>query len=325
MNSTRLLGSQWQRGVAVRAWSPSEFSSSASDEALRALKKTGSTTAVFIVPWYMADPTSTALGRGPETPTDSSLRHAIATAKRLRLAVVLKPHVEVLDGTFRGAIEPTSVSAWFVAYRAFVHHYANLARTSRARLFVVGTELTSMSRYSAEWRKVIAGTRARFPGRLTFAANHLAGARQIEFWDALDYVGIDAYMPLATADPNPTVEALVAAWNQFTDEHGVTHRYVDEIATLRRQTGRPVLFTELGYRSAPGTAARPWEWTSSQAGAQEPQARAYEAAFRVWSKVSWLHGIYWWDWHAGAFDPTDSGYNPRGKLAEGVLRRWHSG
>jgi hypothetical protein len=133
MSSTARLVWHWQRGAAVRAWSPGEFSSFESDAALRALKRTGTTTAVFIAPWYMARPASTTLGRGPETPTDGSLRHAIAEAKALGLAVVIKPHVEVLDGTFRGAIAPASVSAWFSAYRDFLQHYADLARTSRAR------------------------------------------------------------------------------------------------------------------------------------------------------------------------------------------------
>jgi hypothetical protein len=308
----------------VRAWSPDEFSSSASDRALRALRATGTTTAVLIVPWYMPESTSSTLGRGPETPTDSALRHAIGEARRLGLAVVLKPHVEVPDGTFRGAIEPASVSRWFAAYRTFVHHYADLARTGGARLFVAGTELTSMSHHTGQWRQVVAGIRSRFPGRLTFAANHVAAARRIEFWDALDHVGIDAYMPLATSDPNPTVEDLVGAWRQFTDTAGVTHRYVDEIAALHKRTRRPVLFTELGYRSALRAAEKPWEWSRPLPGTQEPQARAYEAAFRVWSRVPWFHGIFWWDWHAGSFDPADSGYSPRGKQAEAVLRAWHA-
>jgi hypothetical protein len=322
MSSTARLVWHWQRGVAVRAWSPGEFSSFESDAALRALKRTGATTAVFIVPWYMARPTSTTLGRGPETPTDGSLRHAIAEAKALGLAVVLKPHVEVLDRTFRGAIAPASVSAWFSAYRDFLQHYADLARTSSARLVVIGTELTSMSRHTAQWRELVARVRARFPGRLTFAANQLAGASKIEFWDALDYVGIDAYMPLAANNPNPTVEELVHAWTEFRDETGVRHHYLDQIGALQRRTRKPVLFTELGYRSGLGTAARPWDWDSPLVAAQQPQARAYEAAFRVWSKVPWFRGIYWWDWHAGSFDRADSGYNPRGKSAERVLRAW---
>ena len=191
-------------------------------------------------------------------------------------------------------------------------------------MVVVGTELTSMSRYEDQWRDVIAGVRGRFPGRLSFAANQIHGAHEVTFWDALDYIGIDAYMPLATEDPNPTVDELIAAWRSFTDVDGGVHRYVDEIAALHASYGRPVLLTELGYRSSEGTAARPWEWRADLgAVAQEPQARAYEAALEVWSRTPWLHGIYWWDWHAGWSDPNDSGYNPRGKLAEGVMRAWN--
>jgi hypothetical protein len=156
-----------------------------------------------------------------------------------------------------------------------------LARTSGARLVVIGTKLMSMSRHTAQWRELVARVRAPFPGRVTFAANQLAGASKIAFWDALDYVGIDAYMPLAANNPNPTVDELVRAWTEFRDETGVRHHYLDQIGALQRRTRKPVLFTELGYRSGLGTAARPWDWDSSLVAAQEPQARAYEAAFRV--------------------------------------------
>jgi hypothetical protein len=312
----------WQSGASVRAWTPPEFSSRASDDALRALRDTGTTTAVLIVPWYMATATSTALTRGAETPTDSSLRHGIAQARRLGMRVVLKLHIDVVDGCFRGAIAPASVDQWFTSYRRFLEHYTELARQARVSALVIGTELTSMSRYTPRWRRLVAGARVRFPGQLTFAANQIEGAESVRFWDALDYLGIDAYMPLATnEDVSPSVDQLVSAWTSFTHK-GTRRHYYHEIASLHERTGKPVLFTELGYRSALGCAIEPWDWQSTRAAAQEEQAHAYEAAYRVWSGVPWLDGIYWWDWHAGEYDPADSGYNPRGKLAEAVMHAW---
>ena len=124
------------------------------------------------------------------------------------------------------------------------------------------------------------------------------------------------------AEGSSRTQELARAWTEFRDETGVTHHYFHRIRSLQRRTRKPVLFTELGYRSALGAAARPWDWNSRLVADQEPQARAYEAAFRVWSKVPWFRGIYWWDWHAGSFDRTDGGYNPRGKSAERVLRAW---
>ena len=56
------------------------------------------------------------------------------------------------------------------------------------------------------------GVRARFGGRLTYAANHIDGANSLGFWDALDYIGIDAYEPLSWSDPNPSTETLAASW-----------------------------------------------------------------------------------------------------------------
>jgi hypothetical protein len=38
------------------------------------------------------------------TPTDDAVRHAIATAKAAGMAVALKPHVDSLDGVWRGEI-----------------------------------------------------------------------------------------------------------------------------------------------------------------------------------------------------------------------------
>jgi hypothetical protein len=53
------------------------------------------------------------------------------------------------------------------------------------------------------------------------------------------------------------------------------------------------------------------------------QADCYEAAFEAWSKeTTWMQGIFWWNWPVPA--PGDTGYTPRNRLAEDVLRTWFS-
>ena len=65
----------------------------------------------------------------------------------------------------------------------------------------------------------------------------------IQFWDALDWIGIDAYFPLATAeDPAPPLRQLEAAWNSRMD----AIRSWRESASL---TDKPLVFTEVGYPS----------------------------------------------------------------------------
>lgn len=85
----------------------------------------------------------------------------------------------------------------------------------------------------------------RYDGPLTFAANWVDGAKSVEFWDQLDLIGIDAYMPLMTEDrSNPPVEALVEAWKP----------YQVRMKALAKKWGLPITFTELGYQSRLGTA-----------------------------------------------------------------------
>jgi hypothetical protein len=310
----------WHRGANVTAWDPDAYASATAADALAALRATGTDRAALVPTWYMARATSSEIHADPSlTPTDTALRTAARTARSLGMRVVIKPHIDVHDGTFRGDIAPASRSRWWHAYRVMLRHYAELAQQEGAAMLEVGTELTSMSADERQWRALIADVRARFTGKLTFAANWIDGARVIRFWDALDAIGIDAYMPLIADDPDPSVARLARAWKD--------RGYVAQLQALSRRHRRPVLFTELGYRSRRGTAASPWEWSDAGgAVAQEPQARAYEAAFQVFARRPWFHGIYWWDWSAQGWNAEvgDGSHRFAGKKAEAVVRSWYS-
>lgn len=301
----------------VTAFVPKLYSSRTATRSLEALRRTGTTHAVVVPHLFMAAPTASSVApSATATASDDDLLRVAATARSLGMRVVVKPHIEVADGSFRGRIAPVSPQTWFASYTTIIERYAELAERMGAETLVVGTELSSMSGYEQAWRDVIAAARARFSGRLTFAANWIAGARLVGFWDALDYIGVDAYMPLAAGqDPNPPVQQLVTAWEP----------YVRQLDELRRAYRRPVLFTELGYQSRLGTARRPAEVGGSGQVSQSAQARAYEAAFRVWSKVGWFRGIWWWEWSAEGLNERvgDGSFRPAGKQAENVLRRFN--
>ena len=165
-----------------------------------------------------------------------------------------------------------------------------------------------------EWRKIIAEIRAVYGGKLTYAANWFEEFEEVTFWDELDYIGIQGYFPLSE-EPDPSLEALVRGWQPF----------LKRIEALHERYGKPVLFTELGYRSAAGAAAKPWEWPSrgEQVEADpELQARCYEAFFRVFWDRPWLAGVYWWKWHpnhprAGGLKNGD--FTPQNKPAQRVV------
>ena len=92
---------------------------------------------------------------------------------------------------------------------------------------------------------------------------------------------------------------------------------------LQQAYGKPLVFTEIGYRSVDGTNRAPWDWGKLAAADPGEQADCYAAMYDVWSKESaWMTGpvlVGVGRHRAGA---GDTGYNPRGKPAEDVLRQW---
>jgi len=270
--------------------------------------------AITLTPtWYMENGGSGEIRPDPKkSPSDASLVQAITWIRGAGLQVILKPHVDVTDGTFRGDIQPADRQAWFRSYGRFIGHFAKLANDNGAELFAVGTELKSLSGDQGPWRSLIARVRSAFGGRLTYAANW-DEYQQIQFWDALDLIGIDAYFPLAegTADPGPS--DLASAWSPI----------VGSLKAASEQWDRPILLTEVGYPSQAGATAHPWEVKPGEPPDPELQARATQAVFTAFEGASWLAGINWWSWRA---DPTsdenpETDYTPEGKPAEQVLRQ----
>jgi hypothetical protein len=210
-------------------------------------------------------------------------------------------------------IAPADRGAWYAAYRTMLEHDASLAQRANAGLLVVGSELVSMSRDTDAWTDLVAAARNRFVGRLTYAANWVDEADQIGFWDTLDSVGIDAYMPLTPDDPNPSVQQLQAAWQP----------YVARMREVGERAGKPVPVTELGYTSRKGTALAPATEGDGPI-SQQAQANAYAGAFRALGHQSWISGLLIWDWSAeDRVGPGD--YSPQGKHARLVMRRWFGG
>lgn len=306
------LPPHWQAGVNFTAFLPDAYTDPDAGRALATARAAGAELVALTPTSYMETPESTEIKADPlKTPTDASVLAAAREAHRLGLDVAIKPHVDVRDGTFRGEIQPLDRDAWFASYGELVDRYAELAQRAGARYFVIGTELTSMSGDEEQWRDLIARARRRFDGKITFAANWVDGAEAITFWDALDMIGIDAYMPLGS-DPDPTTDELVADWQP----------YAERMQALHERWGKRILFTELGYESRLGTAARIDH--GDPAVSEDAQATAYEAAFRALTPLPFFRGIWWWEWSAEGIGigPGDAGFSPEGKKAADVLEAW---
>jgi hypothetical protein len=308
---------EWQRGVNFNNYLPNAYAMPGSDSSLARVAADGNDSAEIVTTWYSADSSSSTIAPDAKrTPTDYSILHAMQTASSLGLAVVLKPHVNINSGAWRGGIHPADPAAWFASYESFIDHYAELAQQGGAKMLVVGDELKSMSGWSnaSRWQSIVAGIRQRFSGKLTYAANY-DEYKNVSFWSSMDYVGVDAYFTLASTS-DPSVSDLVSAWS--------SRGYLADLQRASAVTGKPVLFTEIGYRSEADTASHPAVWASSAAYDLAAQANAYEAAYEAFAGRSWFAGMYWWNWPAALpASGSNSDYPSYMKPAEDVMTHWN--
>jgi hypothetical protein len=312
------------QGISFAAWWHGLYNTPEAERSLELLARTGAEWLALIVTCYQENIHSTEIRclTDSRTLTDNDLRHVIQVARQLGLKVLLKPHLDLDNDPahWRGEIAFTKEGdwqAWFGSYGRFIRHYAELAQAEGVEMFSVGVELERTTIREAEWREIISQVRELYSGLLVYAANHSGEEFRIKFWDALDYIGVDAYYPL-TRERDPTVEQLEVAWKP----------HLSRLQALSNHWGKPIIFTELGYRSLDGANIVPWDWQAQGPVDLQEQADCYLAFFRTfWDKYDWFRGVFWWVWSTNPDEggPKDTGYTPHGKPAEAILREFFQG
>ena len=200
--------------------------------------------------------------------------------------------------------------AWFASYEEFIAHYATVAQTAHVEYFVIGTELAGTSRRSHQWRSVVKTIRKIYSGPITYASNW-DEVSNITWWDAVDSIGVDGYYPLTKSD-QPTITELKIAWEPIVSELGKMSEFWD----------RPIILTEIGYRSLNGTNQHSFDADNSGTVDLQEQADCYQAVFEAFYGQPWWQGVFWWNWTVSPFQggPNDDGYTANNKPAENILR-----
>jgi hypothetical protein len=310
---------QFQKGVSFTGYYRTAYSGWLAEESLKNLKKTNAQWISILVTAYQDNVSSTYIDRDSAyTPNDESIIDIISYAHQLGLKVMLKPHVDLLNdpNRWRGQIGQNFNEAawqqWFSSYREFILHYAQLAAQAGVEQFCIGCELDGTVSRSQDWRQIIAEIRQVFSGLLVYADDQVErNPDAVTFWDALDLIGQDLY-PKLTSKISPSVSDLCYGWSQL----------LFKIKALSEKWGKPVLVTEIGYRSVRGAAQNPWDWQKEGPVDLVVQRKCYEAALRMVAGRAYLAGMFWWQWlpDPSIGGPNDTSYTPYGKPAERVLR-----
>lgn len=204
MDGFNFLYGSWGSGDAV----PDDaYNSTHATQALASMKnQTDNNWIALSYLWYQKNvDTAGPIYRRPDTPDDSALTAAVVAAHALGVKVMVRPLVNAdpklrdpeAPSTWRGMIgrnfTTTQWDAWFTSYQEMIWGAAELASKADADSLCVGGELIVASHQEQHWRSIIKGVRARYTGPIMYAANW-GNEDDVGFWDAVDQIGVDAYL-----------------------------------------------------------------------------------------------------------------------------------
>lgn len=262
------------------------------------------------------DPTFEA----PHAENRVAIERAAKQAHALGLHVMLVPHLWVESGEWRAKIDPGSSLGWRrwqASYSRYVLSWADVAERAHVDLLSLGVELRSWvtTTRAPSFLQLASDVRQRYHGLLTYSANW-DDAEDTCIWSAVDVVGVNAFFPLTDHD-DATPQEL---WQGGEKVQSLVQR-------LSSDTGKPVLFTEMGYTTRKNAAKDPWEWPDAMKGVvvdQKAQAEAYRGLLGpALENPRGFAGFFVWRVYADPDDvsqESELGFSPRGKLAEVPLR-----
>ncbi len=241
-------------------------------------------------------------------------RETINLCQKEGFEIMLKPQLWVGSGDFTGHIEMKTEEDWLnfeISYTKYIMHFAKIAEEYKVKVYCIGTELGRFVKERPQfWKKLVQETREIYSGKLTYAENWDCFDAP-EFLNDLDYIGVDAYFPIAEGK-EPTLDEIRLGWKP----------HIEKLKSTSERCAKPILFTECGYRSIDYAAANPWDYDKKDHEVNEVlQARLLSALFELWNE-DWMSGGYIWKWfpyHTRAGGPQNDQFTPQNKLAERTI------
>ncbi len=235
------------------------------------------------------------------------------------LKVMIKPQIWIWKGEFTGNIKMASEEDWKkfeTNYEEFIMLYAKMAAEENAELFCLGTELYEFANERTEfWEQLITKVRKIYKGKLTYAENW-DKVEKVEFWNQLDFIGVDAYFPLSEGK-SPNIEELRASWKP----------HKTQLRELSNKYDRKVLFTEYGYRNTNYATKQPWDSSRKETSMNnELQSNALMALYQEFWREDWFSGGFLWKWfhnHEQAGGMENNQFTPQNKPALKVVKGFY--
>ena len=257
---------------------------------------------------YQQSATDLAIASGPGTLPPDNLRQGIAYARSLGLKVYVEPLLRVYGlpsewGGFLKFSDEATLSRWFDVYWSALEPYFNAAQQAGAEQMSLGTELQYIEAGDpALWEAFIAKAHAVYHGQIIYGMNwNSPSITDPPSWMSspdLFGMGISAWWPIKVPGGSPTLTTMEDYWQQHI---------LPIVDTFASTIGKPVLFSELGYRNTSDTLKDPYNITSSAPPDPQLQADAYTAACNAVFGDRHLVGIFIWAWNNDMLAPAPQG------------------
>lgn len=286
--------------------------------------------------WTSVTPYATMISRDDvevipyfEYPVDElehRIRATIRQAHDLGLKVLLIPHIYPWDWSWRGEMNPGGGPAgtdegwasWFASYRDYLLAWADVASEERVEMLSLGVEFKTASwRFRDVFVLLAAEVRQRYDGLLVYSANW-DEVDEVGFWDSVDVIGLNAFYPLSILE-EPDPEDMVRTASMFADS----------LELLACVHGKPVIFTEVGFKALTDSYREPWIWPEDLGDVEADdtmQALLFDVTFATYWPRPWFGGLSVWKFLADPADDTQEppfGFSPRLKPAQDVIESWY--
>ena len=139
-----------------------------------------------------------------------------------------------------------------------------------------------------------------YGGKLIYAAywgKPSAGVQVSEFdhigwWDAVDYIGVDAYFPLTQNLQDVDLRSLTNAWNGHFNPPGGEGDIVGRLQRLAENFKKQIVFTAAGYASAAGSNSA--DGVSDPTRDDPEQLNDMKALLLTFTPQPWWAGAFWY-------------------------------
>ncbi len=270
------------------------------------------TVVLDVVAWQKNTQSTEIDYEGKMTVSDWEIINMIDYAHKKGVRVILKPVVNLLDGTNSSYInffdndvpfEP-SWKDWFKSYTKFILHMAEIARETGCSILSVGSELSQSEHRQSQWRELIESVRGIYSGFVTYNAGKYQ-EDNITWWDAVDVISSSGFY---------AIEDLSVQLNRINKSVSVYEK--------------PFMFLEAGCPSRAGASGNPNKSESTAPVSVREQTEYYKNLIGLTKNLSWFYGFGLWNWPTKLYSKTmaqyDDGYCVYGKEAQEIVKAAHS-